>query len=202
MQRAGRVQLFLLNYQYVVPLVKLRELTLQTLKLLFQLFFFKNIITKLPFSWSWLIGITLVNFAILIGSIDPQIYQMLEINQFSYALALLCSYALLLGGIYLLLKIRKHTVRFVKTGIAYMGADTIFHILVAALVLIFSGLQQDPLFFFLIFAWYFGNKAFIIKNSLETNAPISIILVINLEVIRLIPIMMTFIDFLTDPRMT
>lgn len=143
--------------------------------------------SDLPYSTFWMLFICVSNFLLHFssGAGVPD-------ADGSFVFALFLSYFFLLGGIYLILKLRKIQVRMYKTTMAYLGTELVM------LLSVLPTLQQKPLILMMVIVWSFSVKSYVLRLAMNVPKFISVLIAINLEIFRYIPFMIFFFDELTQ----
>lgn len=113
--------------------------------------------------------------------------KMAVFSVWSYEIALVLSYVLLFAAIYLFLKVQKKAVRTIKTLTAYLGVELFFILLLAIAIKFYM-----VFILLLLILWKVATQSYIIKEALNTQSIVGVLLAINLEIIKIIPFMVIF----------
>lgn len=151
--------------------------------------------TELPYSVMWLLFLMLADFILLLQSLSSG-----KLEQNTLLLVSLSSFFLVNLALYLLLKFRKMTVRYVKTAMGYFGTEIVLNLMFVMFLVVTQAIAALPLLLLTFFAWNFALKGFILRHSLNMQAQVAILLAICIEVLRGIPFMIVFMDTLTQQQ--
>ena len=169
---------------------------MRTVKSLFQLCLLKGSPSNLPYSPQWLGVILTIHILLNLASYPTR--SQITLPEFTGVMA--ASYAILFVVLYAILYFRKMTVRFLKTLLAYLGTELLFLLILFMVMVVVQATMTSaaPLILLASIVWMFAVKAYILKLSLDTQTVIGVLIAINVEILRSVPIMVAYMPTLTQ----